>query len=116
MAALPPMSAGLREQVRERLLALASAHRHELVDFSFGDSEIFWAADHPRSQTELALGYRGQEVSVTLLDQLGQPLVEWEGAVARPLLELGRLAGRERNDETAELTPAAEQYLNAREV
>jgi hypothetical protein len=32
------------------------------------------------------------------------------------LLELGRLAGRERNDESAELTPLDEQYLAERDV
>lgn len=116
LAALPPMCAGVREQVRERLLGLASAHRHELVDFSFGDREISWQPPKDRRGHQLAVGYSGGEASVTLLDRLGQPLVAWEGDIAWSLLPLGWLAGRERNDETAELSPLDESYLHAREV
>lgn len=116
LAALPPMCAGVREQVRERLLGLASADRHELVNFSCGDSEISWEPPKSRSANQLAVGYSGRQASVTLLDRPGQPLVEREGDIAWSPLPLGLLAGRERNDETAELTPLDELYLHAREV
>ncbi len=116
MKALPAMSAGLRELVRERLLKLAGADRSEAVDFAFGDSEIYWRSPGAGPDGLLAEGYRGHQISVTLRDQIGDPLVEWEGDVAFSLLELGRLAGRERNDESAELTPLDEQYLAERKV
>jgi hypothetical protein len=116
MKALPAMSAGVRELVRERLLKLAGADRSEAVDFSFGDSEIYWRSPGAGPDDLLAEGYRGEGISVTLRDQMGEPLVEWEGDVACSLLELGRLVGRERCDESAELTPLDEQYLAEMEV
>lgn len=115
MRALPPMAAGTRELVRERLWKLASADRGECVDFTFGDSEIYWHTPGAKSSRPLAAGYRGREISVTLFDRLGDPLVEWEEDVAWSLLSLGRLVGRERNDETAELDAFDEIYLREKE-
>jgi hypothetical protein len=116
MRALPPMAAGTRELVRERLWMLTSADRGECVDFTFGDSEIYWYTPGAKSSRPLAEGYYGREISVTLFDRLGDPLVEWEETVAWSLLALGRLVGRERNDEAVDLDALDELYLAEREV
>jgi hypothetical protein len=119
------------EQIGERLLALATSERGELVDFSFGDSELTWRApggwdveegDEDEDEDEdappnLGVGYDGGGgAEVSVLDENGKTLAKWEGEDAWPLLTLGRLHGRERNDESAELTPCDELYLAQREV
>jgi hypothetical protein len=110
------MAAGTRELVRERLWKLTSADRGECVDFTFGDSEIYWWTPGAKSSRPLAEGYYGREISVTLLDCLGDPLVEWEENVAWSLLQLGRLIGRERNDTAVDLDAFDELYLNEKDV
>jgi hypothetical protein len=117
MNALAPMPEEPRRLVGERLLALADARRHEILDFSFGDKEVVWSStgDASNRAERLAVSYDGYgKPSVTILDLAGDPLAEWEGEDAWPLLSLGRLAGRERNDETAELTPLDKRELSER--
>jgi hypothetical protein len=114
IAALPPMADERRALVGERLLALAYAHRHEMVDFSFGDKEVVWCSNGESEQ--LAMGYDGEEPSLTLLDPTGEPVAEWAGEDTWALLSLGRLAGRERNDSSVDLSPLDEVYLAQRDV
>jgi hypothetical protein len=102
-----PMTDRRRALVGARLLALAEADRHELMDFWLGDREIYWCTggtSHEDADEWLAIGYdNSTDVSVTLLDPSGEPFAEWEGDDARPLLSLGRPAGSLRHQVTAEL-------------
>lgn len=117
IAALHALHAGTRETIRERLLRLAGAERRECHDFAFGDTEIFWVPQDWRFDHDFAVGYVGSGgPEVILFDDLGDRLMTWEGDVARELAGVGRLAGRERNDETAELNALDELWLAEREV
>lgn len=83
MRALPPMAAGTRELVRERLWKLTSADRGECVDFTFGDSEIYWytpgAKSPARWQRGITVGRSASRCSTAWATRWSSGRKMWPG-------------------------------------